>query len=112
VGSVIVSRDWTMNAPGGASYSCTAGTNRFAAKIVATGSTDLGNKVYSTNVPGIGMRLAAAARRSISSIPTFSPPPSTGPPTTRWKVPALRWRLLKRGDDRQRYAGGGEIYLL
>lgn len=47
-----------MNAPGGSSYSCTAGTNRFAAKIVSTGSTDLGNKIYSTNVPGIGMRFS------------------------------------------------------
>jgi hypothetical protein len=32
--------------------------HRFAAKIVASGSTDLGNKVYSTNVPGIGMRFS------------------------------------------------------
>lgn len=37
VGSVIVSRDWTMSAPGGASYSCSSGTNRFVAKIVAPG---------------------------------------------------------------------------
>ncbi|HGV3801642.1 TPA: type 3 fimbria adhesin subunit MrkD, partial [Klebsiella pneumoniae] len=44
--------------PGGASYRCTSGTNRFAAKIVSPGATDLGNKIYSTNVPGIGMRFS------------------------------------------------------
>ena len=58
VGSVILTRDWTMSAPGGANYSCTSGTNRFAAKIVSPGATDLGNKIYSTNVPGIGMRFS------------------------------------------------------
>ncbi|MBW4310243.1 type 3 fimbria adhesin subunit MrkD, partial [Escherichia coli] len=58
VGSVILTRDWTMRAPGGASYRCTSGTNRFAAKIVSPGATDLGNKIYSTNVPGIGMRFS------------------------------------------------------
>ena len=40
-----------------ASYRCTSGTNRFAAKIVSP-ATDLGNKIYSTNVPGIGMRFS------------------------------------------------------
>nr|AAP44769.1 MrkDV3 [Klebsiella pneumoniae] len=55
VGSVILTRDWTMSAPGGASYCCIFGTNRFAAKIVSPGATDLGNKIYFTNVPGIGM---------------------------------------------------------
>ncbi len=58
VGSVILTRDWTMSAPGGANYRCTSGTNRFAAKIVSPGATDLGNKIYSTNVPGIGMRFS------------------------------------------------------
>ncbi|WP_281163481.1 fimbrial protein [Klebsiella quasipneumoniae] len=58
VGSVILTRDWTMSAPGGSSYRCTSGTNRFAAKIVSPGATDLGNKIYSTNVPGIGMRFS------------------------------------------------------
>ncbi|WP_427168007.1 fimbrial protein [Citrobacter koseri] len=58
VGSVIVSRDWTMSASGGANYSCSAGTNRFAAKIVVPGATDLGNKIYSTNVDGIGLRFS------------------------------------------------------
>ncbi|HBQ7274617.1 TPA: type 3 fimbria adhesin subunit MrkD, partial [Klebsiella pneumoniae] len=58
VGSVILTRDWTMSAPGGANYSCTSGTNRFVAKIVSPGATDLGNKIYSTNVPGIGMRFS------------------------------------------------------
>ncbi len=58
VGSVIATRNWTMSAPGGSSYQCTSGTNRFAAKIVASGATDLGNKVYSTNVAGIGLRFS------------------------------------------------------
>ncbi len=92
VGSVIVSRDWTMSAPGGASYSCSSGTNRFVAKIVAPGATDLGNKIYSTNVPGIGFGSAAAGRRSILSTLTRSPATSAGPRITRWKAPALRWR--------------------
>jgi len=92
VGSVIVSRDWTMSAPGGASYSCSSGTNRFVAKIVAPGATDLGNKIYSTNVPGIGLRSAAVGRRSILSTLTRSPATSAGPRITRWKAPALRWR--------------------
>ncbi|MFM4259049.1 fimbrial protein, partial [Klebsiella pneumoniae] len=56
VGSVILTRDWWPSAPDGANYRCTSGTNRFAAKIVSPGATDLGNKIYSTNVPGIGMR--------------------------------------------------------
>ena len=58
VGSVILTRDWWPSAPGGANYRCTSGTNRFAAKIVSPGATDLGNKIYSTNVPGIGMRFS------------------------------------------------------
>lgn len=58
VGTVIATKDWTMSAGQGASYSCTAGTNVFVAKIVATGATDLGNKIYSTNVPGIGLRFS------------------------------------------------------
>ncbi|WP_227522372.1 fimbrial protein [Klebsiella pneumoniae] len=58
VGSVILTRNWTMSAPGGANYRCTSGTNRFVAKIVSPGATDLGNKIYSTNVPGIGMRFS------------------------------------------------------
>jgi len=58
IGAVIASKNWTMNSPGGASYSCTSGTNRFAAKMIMAGSTNLGNKVYSTNVPGIGMRFS------------------------------------------------------
>ena len=58
IGAVITSRDWTMSAPGGASYRCGYGTNRFAAKIIESGATDLGNKVYSTNVPGIGLRFS------------------------------------------------------
>ncbi|MFC3065173.1 fimbrial protein [Raoultella ornithinolytica] len=91
VGSVIVSRDWTMNAPGGASYSCTAGTNRFAAKIVSTGSTDLGNKIYSTNVPGIGMRFSrGGATVNIIYPDVFS---STINRTTNYSLEGSRFTL-------------------
>jgi hypothetical protein len=72
VGSVIVSRDWTMNAPG-ASYSCTAGTNRFAAKIVRQGPRTWEIKSIPPTCRVSACVSAAAARRSISSIPTFFP---------------------------------------
>ncbi len=57
VGAVIAKQDWTMPAGNGVSYYCT-NTNTFKANIVATGVQDLGNKVYSTSVPGIGMRFS------------------------------------------------------
>ena len=57
VGQTIDTFSWPM--PGQSAqnynYSCT-GKNNFKAQIVATGVQDLGNKVYSTNVPGIGLR--------------------------------------------------------
>ena len=53
VGAVIATQNWTMPAGSGINYRCT-GTTVFKASIVASGVTDLGNKVYSTNVPGIG----------------------------------------------------------
>jgi hypothetical protein len=98
VGSVIVSRDWTMNAPGGASYRCTAGTNRFAAKIVAPGVTDLGNKVYSTNVPGIGMRFSrGGATVNIIYPDVFS---STINRTTNYSLEGSRFTLeIKTASD-------------
>lgn len=80
-----------MNAPGGASYSCTAGTNRFAAKIVSTGSTDLGNKIYSTNVPGIGMRFSrGGATVNIIYPDVFS---STINRTTNYSLEGSRFTL-------------------
>ncbi|MEL0552621.1 fimbrial protein [Raoultella lignicola] len=57
VGAVIVKQDWTMPGGNGVSYYCT-NNNTFRADIVAAGVHDLGNKVYSTNVPGIGMRFS------------------------------------------------------
>lgn len=57
VGSVIATQNWTMPAGTGVNYRC-SGTTVFKASIVATGVTDLGNKVYSTNVPGIGLRFS------------------------------------------------------
>ena len=57
VGSVIATQNWTMPAGTGVNYRC-SGTTVFKASIVAPGVTDLGNKVYSTNVPGIGLRFS------------------------------------------------------
>ena len=57
VGAVIAKQDWTMPAGNGVSYYCT-NSNTFKADIIATGVRDLGNKVYSTSVPGIGMRFS------------------------------------------------------
>ncbi|HDJ1438891.1 TPA: type 1 fimbrial protein [Serratia rubidaea] len=54
VGSVLYEKSWTMS-QSDINYYCT-GRNDFSARIVATGVQDLGNKVYSTNVPGIGLR--------------------------------------------------------
>ena len=91
VGSVIVSRDWTMSAPGGASYSCSSGTNRFVAKIVAPGATDLGNKIYSTNVPGIGLRFSrGGATVNIIYPDTFSSYVSR---TTNYSLEGFRFTL-------------------
>lgn len=60
VGAVIAQQSWTMPGAGGRNnyfYSCT-GRNTFKADIVAPGVNDLGNKIYSTNVPGIGLRFS------------------------------------------------------
>ncbi|WP_297207218.1 fimbrial protein [uncultured Pluralibacter sp.] len=57
VGAVIAQQSWTMSAGSGINYYCT-GRNTFKADIVVPSVTDLGNKVYSTNVPGIGMRFS------------------------------------------------------
>lgn len=63
VGSVILTRDWTMSAPGGASYRCTSGTNRFAAKIVSPGATDLEIKSTPPTCRESACVSAAAAQR-------------------------------------------------
>lgn len=57
VGAVIAQQTWTMSAGSGINYTCT-GSNTFKADIVVPSVTDLGNKVYSTNVQGIGMRFS------------------------------------------------------
>lgn len=57
VGAVIAQQTWTMPAGNGINYTCT-GSNTFKADIVIPTVTDLGNKVYSTNVQGIGMRFS------------------------------------------------------
>ena len=40
VGSVILTRDWTMSAPGGGSYRRTSGPHRLSAENVSPGGTD------------------------------------------------------------------------
>lgn len=91
VGAVIATRNWTMNAPGGSSYSCTPGTNRFVAKIVVAGTTNLGNKVYSTNVPGIGLRFSrGGATVNIVYPDTYS---STINRTTSYSLEGSRFTL-------------------
>ncbi|EMH4164028.1 fimbrial protein [Pluralibacter gergoviae] len=55
VGQVIATRTWTMDNGDGIVYTC-YGRNNFKAEIVAPGAQDVGNKVYSTNVSGIGLR--------------------------------------------------------
>jgi hypothetical protein len=111
VGSVILTRDWTMSAPGGASYRCTSGTNRFAAKIVSPGATDLGNKIYSTNVPGIGMRFSrGGATVNIVYPDVFS----SQVWTTNYSLEgrALRWRLSKPRQPPAAAPWRREIHLL
>ncbi|MBJ3816718.1 type 1 fimbrial protein [Shimwellia pseudoproteus] len=61
VGAVIKSQDWTMPGGGGIAYYCTGNTT-FAAKIVVPNAVDTGNKVFSTNVPGIGLRFSRGGK--------------------------------------------------
>lgn len=54
IGAVLASRQWSM---AGAStvYTCT-GVNTFEATIVAGGLQELANKIFASNIPGIGLR--------------------------------------------------------
>jgi type 1 fimbria pilin len=109
VGSVILTRDWTMSAPGGASYRCTSGTNRFAAKIVAPGATDLGNKIYSTNVPGIGMRFSrGGATVNIVYPDVFSSRGIGYHQLFAGGIALYPGDNQNRGNHRQRHPGGGK----
>lgn len=56
VGTVLAKKQWTINQSDPVYY-C-SGVNDFSARIVAGNMVDLGNNVYSTNVPGIGMRFS------------------------------------------------------
>ncbi|NBJ35391.1 fimbrial protein [Serratia fonticola] len=54
VGSVLASKSYSMNGAD-AVYTCT-GVNFFDAKVIADGAQELTNKVFTTNIPGIGLR--------------------------------------------------------
>lgn len=90
VGSVIATQNWTMPAGTGVNYRC-SGTTVFKASIVAPGVTDLGNKVYSTNVPGIGLRFS----RGGSTVNIVYPGSFTTGGIFLLKGRVLRWRSLK-----------------
>ncbi|EGI25823.1 fimbria adhesin protein [Escherichia coli TA206] len=62
VGAVIAQHSWTMPAGMGINYSC-FGKNTFRASIVATGVTSIGNGIYSTAVPGIGIRFSRGGNK-------------------------------------------------
>jgi hypothetical protein len=59
-GLVILTRDWTMAQCRRGNDRCT-GHQPLSAKMLLLGPRT--NKIYSTNVPGIGMRFSAAAQR-------------------------------------------------
>ena len=105
--SVILTRDWTMSAPGGASYRCTSGTNRFAAKIVSPGATDLGNKIYSTNVPGIGMRFSRGGATVNITTDYLQQCLSHHQLLFPRRVALYAGDYQNRGNHRQRHPGGG-----
>lgn len=74
-GSVLATRSWTLRNIS-ASYRC-SGNNQFDARVMMPGSQDTGNGVWSTNIPGIGLRftlknsvampLAYSGQTSVSS---------------------------------------------
>lgn len=54
VGSVVAKRSWPLREMN-TTYRC-SGENQFASRVVMPGSQDNGNRVWSTNIPGIGLR--------------------------------------------------------
>ncbi|VXC82880.1 Fimbria adhesin protein [Enterobacterales bacterium 8AC] len=54
VGSILASKIYTMDGVA-AVYAC-RGVNYFDAKVIANGAQELADKVFSTNIPGIGLR--------------------------------------------------------
>lgn len=53
-GAVVAKRSWTLRDTS-TSYRC-SGNNLFDSRVVMAGSQDNGNGVWSTNIPGIGLR--------------------------------------------------------
>lgn len=54
VGSVLASKSYTMDGADEV-YACT-GVNVFEAKVIANGAQELADKIFTTNIPGIGLR--------------------------------------------------------
>lgn len=54
-GSVIAYREWKL-AETGPMYYCTGGINTFVSRVVGSGMQELANNIFSTNIPGIGLR--------------------------------------------------------
>lgn len=63
VGSVILTRDWTMSAPGGASYRCTSGTNASRRRSCRQGPRTWGIKFIPPTCRELVCVSAAVARR-------------------------------------------------
>jgi hypothetical protein len=80
--------------------------------LFAPGATDLGNKIYSTNVPGIGMRFSRGGATVNIVYPDVFSSTINGPPTIRWKGRALRWRLSKPRQPPAAAPWRREVYLL
>ncbi|EPH0094882.1 fimbrial protein [Pluralibacter gergoviae] len=95
VGAVIAQQSWTMPSSGGNNnffYTCT-GRNTFKADIVAPGVSDLGNKIYSTNVPGIGLRFSRGGNSVNIVYPGSYTPQVPGSQTTNYTLEGSRFTL-------------------
>lgn len=58
VGTVLATRTWNMPSNGQYYYTCTRGNYEFNAQVVAQGVVEGADKIFSTNVPGIGLRFS------------------------------------------------------
>lgn len=95
VGAVIAQQNWTMPSSGGRNnyfYTCT-GKNTFKADIVAPGVSNLGNKIYSTNVPGIGLRFSRGGDSVNIVYPGSYTPPVSAWQTTNYTLEGSRFTL-------------------
>lgn len=70
VGGVITTRTWSFSETG-INYRCTAGKYDFIAEILGN-RTEIGDKIYSTNIPGIGLRMSRAGAVSMTYPSVYS----------------------------------------